>query len=143
MQVQDDREFKFILDKIKRNRNIDFSQYRPQVLKRRILHRLHVTGCETYWDYILLLNRDPEEYNRLIGSLTIKVSEFFRDSGVFDLLAEAVIPEIIAQKKARGSRKIRAWSCGAAFGQEAYSVTILFCEALGSKLNSYKLSGEL
>jgi len=143
MQVQDDREFKFILDKIKRNRSIDFSQYRPQVLKRRIQHRMHSSGCTTYWDYILLLNRDPAEYNRLIGSLTIKVSEFFRDSGVFDLLAEAVIPEIIAQKKARGSRKIRAWSCGAAFGQEAYSVTILFCEALGSKLNSYKLSGEL
>lgn len=107
------------------------------------MHRLHVTGCETYWDYILLLNRDPEEYNRLIGSLTIKVSEFFRDSGVFDLLAEVVIPEIIDQKKARGSKKIRVWSCGAAFGQEAYSVTMLFCEALGSKLNNYKLSGEL
>ena len=137
MQVQDDREFKFLLDKIKRNRNIDFSQYRPQVLKRRIQHRMHSSGCTTYWDYILSLNRDPEEYDKLIGSLTIKVSEFFRDSGVFDLLAEVVIPEIIAQKKARGSRKIRAWSCGAAFGQEAYSVAMLFCEALGSKLNGY------
>jgi len=64
--MQDDREFKFLLDKIRRNRGIDFSQYRPQVLKRRILHRLHVTGCETYWDYIVLLNKDSEGYERLI-----------------------------------------------------------------------------
>jgi chemotaxis protein methyltransferase CheR len=135
--MEHEREFKFLLDKIRRNRGIDFSQYRPQVLKRRILHRLHVTGCETYWDYILLLNRDPQEYDRLIESLTIKVSEFFRDPKAFDVVAEVVIPEIIDQKKARESKKIRAWSCGAAFGQEAYSVAILLCEALGSKLNGY------
>jgi chemotaxis methyl-accepting protein methylase len=135
--MEHEREFKFLLDKIKRNRSIDFSQYRSQVLKRRILHRLNVTGCETYWDYILLLNRDPQEYDRLIEYLTIKVSEFFRDPRAFDVLAEAVIPEIIDQKKDRGSNKIRAWSCGAAFGQEAYSMAILLCEALGSKLNGY------
>jgi chemotaxis methyl-accepting protein methylase len=135
--MEHERGFKFLLNKIKRNRSIDFSQYRSQVLKRRISHRLHVTGCGTYWDYILLLNRDPQEYDRLIECLTIKVSEFFRDPGAFDVLAEAVIPEIIDQKKARGFKKIRAWSCGAAFGQEAYSMAILLCEALSSKLNGY------
>lgn len=77
--MEDDGNFKFLLNKIKRNRNIDFSQYRPAVLKRRIRHRLHLTGCITYMDYVMLLNRDPEEYDRLIESLTIKVSEFFRD----------------------------------------------------------------
>jgi len=66
--MEHEREFKFLLDKIKRNRSIDFSQYRPQVLKRRIVHRLHQTGCGTYWDYILLLNRDPREYDRLIDT---------------------------------------------------------------------------
>jgi chemotaxis methyl-accepting protein methylase len=137
--MEHEREFKFLLDKIRRNRSIDFSQYRPQLLKRRIQNRLHVTGCENYWDYILLLNKDPQEYDRLIESLTIKVSEFFRDPGAFDVLAEVVIPEIIDQKKARGFKKIRVWSCGAAFGQEAYSVGILFCEALGSKLNGYNI----
>ena len=137
--MEGEREFTFLLDKIKRNRNIDFSQYRPQVLKRRTQHRLHVTGCETYWDYIMLLNRDPQEYDRLIESLTIKVSEFFRDHMVFDLLGTIVITEIIAHKQTRGISKIRAWSCGAAFGQEAYSLAILFCEALGSSLDDFDI----
>ena len=137
--MEHEREFKFLLDKIRRNRSIDFSQYRSQVLKRRIQHRMHTTGSVTYWNYIMLLNRDPQEYDRLIESLTIKVSEFFRDPGVFDVLAEEIIPEIIAQKRVQGNKKIRAWSSGAAFGQEAYSLAILFCEALGSKLNGYDI----
>jgi len=134
-----DRDFKFLLDKIMRNRNIDFSQYRPQVLKRRIRHRLHLAGCATYWDYILLLNRAPQEYDRLIESLTIKVSEFFRNPPVFQILGDEIIPEIVFQKHAQGAKTIRAWSCGAAFGQEAYSMAILFCEALGSKLDGFDI----
>jgi len=137
--MEHEREFKFLLDKIRRNRSIDFSQYRSQVLKRRILHRLHLTGCETYWDYILLLNRDPQEYDRLIECLTIKVSEFFRDPSVFELLGDLIIPEVISYKQDRGDKKIRAWSCGAAFGQEAYSLAILFCEALGTRLDDFDI----
>lgn len=94
--MKDDREFKFLLDKISRNINIDFHQYRPQILKRRIQHRMHSAKCATYWDYISLLNKDPWEYDRLIESLTIKVSEFFRDHKVFDLLGNIIIPEIVS-----------------------------------------------
>ena len=135
--MEDDREFKFLLNKIKMNRNIDFSQYRPQVLKRRIQHRLHLAGCATYWEYIILLNRDPQEYDRLIESLTIKVSEFFRDPQVFEILGDKIIPEIISQKQTRGTKNIHAWSCGAAFGQEAYSMAMLFFEILGRGLNDF------
>ena len=93
--MEEDRNFKFLLDKIKRNRNIDLSQYRRSVLERRIEHRLHLTGCATYLDYVMLLNRDPLEYDRLIEAFAIKVSEFFRDPVVFDLLGEVIIPEIV------------------------------------------------
>ena len=88
--MEDDRGFRFLLDKIRRNRGIDFGRYRPQVLKRRIQHRLRSTGCNGCWDYVLLLNRDPEEYDRLIEALTIKVSEFFRHPTVFEVLADPI-----------------------------------------------------
>ncbi|MEE9167900.1 MAG: protein-glutamate O-methyltransferase CheR [Candidatus Neomarinimicrobiota bacterium] len=136
-KIEIEKEFKFLLDKVRRNRNLDFSHYRPQVLKRRIEHRLHLTQCATYLDYIMLLNKDPQEYDRLIESLTIKVSEFFRDPPVFDLLGEVIIPEVISQKEKQGGKRIRAWSCGSALGQEAFSMAILFCENLGNRLNDY------
>ena len=137
MKMGSDRELFFLLDKIKRNRNIDFSMYRRAVLERRIQARMHQTRCNNYWDYIILLNKDPGEYDRLIESLTIKVSEFFRDPDVFELLGQVVIPEIISEKEVCRVNKIRAWSCGTALGQEAYSVSILFCEALGRKLDEF------
>ncbi|MEK7274177.1 MAG: protein-glutamate O-methyltransferase CheR [Candidatus Desantisbacteria bacterium] len=135
-----DRELMFLLDKIKRNRNIDFSQYQTHTLKNRIQNRLHVTNCHSYWDYILLLNKEPEEYDLLINSLTIKVSSFFRNTKTFELLRNSVIPEIISYKQAQGCKRICAWSCGAALGQEAYSMAILFCEALANHLNDYDLN---
>jgi chemotaxis protein methyltransferase CheR len=137
--MKNDQEFKFLLNKIMRNRDIDFSQYRPQVLKRRIQHRFHLTGCKTFWEYIVLLNRDPQEYDRLIDCLTINVSQFFRDQEVFSLLGEIVIPEIVAQKQSQEAKKIRAWSCGAAFGEEAYSISVLFCEVLGNSLSDFDI----
>jgi len=114
MQMKDDGEFRFLLDKIRRNRNIDLSEYRRPVLERRIQHRLHQAGCANYWDYIMLLNRDVEEYDRLIETLTIKVSGFFRDPKVFELLGNVVVPEIISRKQTETVKKIRAWSCGSA-----------------------------
>jgi chemotaxis methyl-accepting protein methylase len=137
--MENEREFQFILDKIKRNRNLDFREYRTTVLERRIQYRMHLAGCGSFWDYVLLLNRDPGEYDRLIELLTIKVSDFFRDPTVFDALSSEIIPEIIAQKQNQGAKNIFAWSCGSAFGQEAFSMAILFCEALGRRLDCFDI----
>jgi chemotaxis methyl-accepting protein methylase len=138
--MENDRDFQFLLDKIKRNRNLDFREYRTSVLTRRIQYRMLLAGCGSYWDYVLLLNRDPEEYDRLIETLTIKVSDFFRDPSVFNIIGSKIIPEIVDRKQNRGLKSIYAWSCGSAFGQEAYSMAILFCEALSRKLECFDIN---
>ena len=137
--MENDRQYKFLLDKIMRNTNIDFSEYRPQLLKRRVRHRLHAAGCSNYWDYVALLNKDLREYDRLIETLTIKESCFFRNTKVFDILENEIIPEIVYQKQAEGARQIRAWSCGTAHGQEAYSMAILIREALGYRIEDFDI----
>jgi len=137
--MEDEREYNFLLNNILMNRNINFSQYRPQILKRRIQHRLHLSGCTTFLEYIALLNKEPLEYDELLDCLTIKVSEFFRDFKVFDKLSEIVLPEIISQKLTKGDNTIRAWSCGAAHGQEAFSLAILFSEAQGRKFVDFDI----
>jgi chemotaxis methyl-accepting protein methylase len=138
-QMENDREYKFLLDKIMRNTNIDFSEYRSNLLKRRVQHRLRTAGCDSYWDYVSLLNKEPSEYDKLIESLTIKESYFFRDTNVFELLKNEIIPEIIHQKQVDGANEIRVWSCGMAHGQEAYSIAILLCEALGGRMKDFDI----
>jgi chemotaxis methyl-accepting protein methylase len=138
-QMENDREYKFLLDKIMRNTNIDFSEYRSHLLKRRVQHRLRTAGCDSYWDYVSLLNKEPREYDKLIESLTIKESYFFRDTNVFELLKNEIIPEMIHQKQVEGANEIRVWSCGMGHGQEAYSIAILLCEALGGRMKDFNI----
>jgi len=125
-----DADFKFLLDKIQRNKGADFSLYRTGTLKRRIDSRFKAAGCKDCSDYISYLNKNPEEYDHLISAITINVTEFFRNPETFAVLGKKVIPEIVRTKKERGKKIIRAWSAGTSNGEEAYSLAILFLEIL-------------
>lgn len=78
----------------------------------------------------------PDEEDRLIGSLLIKVTDFFRDPAAFDHLRERVLPELIAHAREDGE-ELRFWSAGCATGEEAYSLAILVSEALRAEAGSH------
>ncbi len=132
-------EFKFLLGKIQRTKSIDFSLYRPGTLKRRIQSRLRATGCSSYSEYLLYLNKNSHEYDLLLDAMTINVTEFFRDSATFACLEKNVIPEIIRMKERSGKKVIRVWSAGSSYGEEAYSLAMLFSEALKEKMPRFYL----
>lgn len=131
--------FKFLLDKIQRNKGADFSLYRTGTLKRRIDSRLKAAGCKDYSDYVIYLNKNSEEYDNLISAITINVTEFFRNPETFDVLANKVIPEVVRTKKEQGKNIIRAWSAGTSNGEEAYSLAILFLEALEENIADFDI----
>lgn len=105
---------------------LDFRQYKPNYLKRRIGVRMRATGCSDYMQYRQFVRQNPEEIGRLINDLTINVTEFFRDTEVYEAIRSKLIPEIMDFKRKCGSFSIRAWSAGCATGEEPYSLSILF-----------------
>lgn len=113
-----------LLDKVYAERGWDFHGYKKMTLLRRVSKRLHASGCSSISEYMRLLENDPAEYSRLFSSITIKVSEFFREPEVFAAIAEILRGEFCGTP-------VRAWSCGCACGEEAYSVAMLFSECLG------------
>lgn len=119
-----------ILDKIKQLRGIDFSCYRRNTLIRRVSARLAKLGMEDYARYLELLENDPTECDKLIDTIAINVSSFFRNPIVCEILAQTILPQIIEKKRSSGSQNIRIWSAGCAGGEEAYSQAILIQEAL-------------
>lgn len=76
-------------------------------------------------EYLALLKKDAAEADRLIDYVTIKVSRFFRNASVFELLATRVLPELGARNPAR---PLRLWSAGCGRGEEPYSLAILLEE---------------
>ncbi len=124
------QEFAALLDRIRERSGIDFSTYKPATINRRLRGRMGATGHATLAGYAKQLETDPEEYARLISSLLIKVTEFFRDPKVFQYLRDNALPAIIEDARQDG-RQLRVWSAGCATGEEAYSLAITVAEAIG------------
>ncbi|HDD44973.1 MAG TPA: protein-glutamate O-methyltransferase CheR [Candidatus Desulfofervidus auxilii] len=138
----EEKELKIILKKLKEKTGYDFSQYRQGTIKRRIAKRLWTIGVKDIQTYITILERDLNECKRLIQELTIKVSQFFRNPYVFEILNIMILPEILEIKKKQKDCMIRIWSAGCAYGEEAYSIAMLLMEHLKQKkiFNDYKIS---
>jgi two-component system CheB/CheR fusion protein len=128
----DHDELRDLLERIHERSGIDFSSYKPATIQRRLRGRMNATSRPTLADYAAYLESDPEEYARLVNSLLIKVTEFFRDPKLFEYLREHVLPELIAEAQ-RDRRELRIWSAGCSTGEEAYSLAITVAEALGEE----------
>ncbi len=128
----DHDELHDLLERINERSGIDFGSYKPGTILRRLHGRMNATSRPTLADYAAYLESDPEEYARLVNSLLIKVTEFFRDPKLFEYLRENVLPELIAEAR-RDRRELRIWSAGCSTGEEAYSAAITVAEALGGE----------
>lgn len=124
------RVFNLILQNIYQKRGIDFCQYRPKCLRRRIVVGMHDVNVTSFCTYLDFLNKNPLQYDKLLDRITINVLEFFRNPEAFKAIRRKVIPSIIERKEKMASYNIRIWSSGCATGEEPYSLAILFKEAL-------------
>lgn len=106
----------------------DFSHYKTSTLQRRIERRMAVHQIESLDDYARHLRTNPAELDLLFKELLIGVTSFFRDPEVWTLLRDEVLPELFAQHPA--GKAMRAWVAGCSTGEEAYSLAIVFREAL-------------
>jgi len=128
-----------IIEKIYKERNLDFSQYREAILGRRVMTRVRLAKLDNFEQYLRFLDKHPEEMDKLMDAMTINVTEFFRDEYVFDAIEKKVFPELFGRKKKLNSNIIRIWSCACSSGEEPYSVLMLIAEFLGARLADYNL----
>src|SRR5258705_4382794 len=130
MTTEDTTEaFESLLDYLKRNRGFDFNGYKRPSLTRRVQKRLDIVGIGSFEEYRDYLEVHPGEFGDLFNTILINVTSFFRDQAAWDYLAAECIPRLLAQKGPEDP--IRVWSAGCASGEEAYSLAMLFSEAVG------------
>ncbi len=112
----------------------DFSLYKKNTVYRRIERRMGIFKIDKIASYVGFLQENPKEIEILFKELLIGVTEFFRDSPVWEELAATVFPGIIANRQT-GS-VLRAWVPGCSTGEEAYSLAIVFKEVV-EKINPH------
>lgn len=129
-----------LIDKVQTDRGLDLGQYRQAYVERRVASRLRTLDLHSYRQYVDYLDAHPEEYSALLSILTINVTDFYRDSEVYDIFRRRIIPDLLDEKLRRRNRMIRAWSAGCATGEEPYSMTMSFVEAMGKQAESFLLN---
>ena len=110
-----------LTEKITRDRGFRCASYKDKCLRRRIAVRMRAKGTVSPDEYAIILDRDPREYDRLIQSLTVNVTKFFRNWETYSVIEKKVIPALWE----RQDEALRVWSAGCASGEEPYSLGIL------------------
>jgi two-component system, chemotaxis family, CheB/CheR fusion protein len=117
----------------------DFRLYKHGTLERRIARRMAMAGIEPGDTdrYLDRLRAEPDELELLAKDLLINITSFFRDPKVFELLAETIIPELVAN--AAADQPLRIWIAGCSTGEETYSLALLFRERIVLENRNLKL----
>ncbi|NOZ63456.1 MAG: protein-glutamate O-methyltransferase CheR [Caldiserica bacterium] len=129
------------MEKIYKATGQDFRQYKDTTIKHRLETRLRLTNSKTYQEYINYLDKHQEEYNSIVSTLVINVTQFFRDKNDWQIIKEKVLPQIIAKskEKKRGAPSINIWSIACASGEEPYSLAITLREILGKEIKKINI----
>lgn len=106
----------------------DFSQYKKNTLYRRIERRMGIHQISTIASYVHYLQDNSVEIEILFNELLIGVTSFFRDAAVWEYLKDKIFPKMFAELQS--GQVIRAWVPGCSTGEEAYTMAIVFKEAL-------------
>jgi chemotaxis methyl-accepting protein methylase len=107
-----------------RQAGLNVRAYRPRALERRLAACLRQLGTPTRAAAREALAARPDLVGSALNAVLIGVTDFFRDSAVWDQFARESLPDLLASRRA-----LRVYSAGASTGNELYSVAMLLAEA--------------
>ena len=115
---------KFVDDKT----GLDFREYKHSTLIRRVARRVNVCKCDSLSNYYNYLKSEEKEVEILYHEFLIGVTKFFRDTEVWMVLTEKVIPDLVREKK--DGDVLKVWDAGCSTGEEAYSLAMCIHEEM-------------
>jgi len=134
IEIKDKSSLEKIISLLRTYTGNDFGLYKKNTVYRRIERRMTIHNIDKIANYVLFLNENPKEIEILFRELLIGVTNFFRDTAVWEKLKDKILPDIIT--KLEPGSILRAWVPGCSTGEEAYSLAIVFKEAL-EKINPH------
>lgn len=118
----EDLEIHLLLEGVFQHYGLDFREYSMPSLRRRILRAMHAERLNSIPELQHRILRDRSAWDRLLRTLSVHVTMFFRDPELFLAFRQKVVPEL------RRLPYFRIWHIGCSSGEEAYSMAILLHE---------------
>ena len=120
-----------VLRALRTSTGVDFTQYKPATVRRRIARRMLLQKIDDLATYVRHLRQTPREAEALRDDILIRVTGFFRDPEGFMALRQVAFPALVKERSP--DEPIRIWVPGCATGEEAYSLVISLLEFLGEQ----------
>jgi chemotaxis protein methyltransferase CheR len=120
-------------------RRFDLSVYKSKCMKRRVAIRMRSTRCRDVSAYCTLLQQSDHELDLLQKTLTIHVSQFFRNPSMFEKLRTDVMPGLFMAREDDAPEPLHLCCLGCAGGEEPYSLAILLREYFARELRHVRV----
>lgn len=122
----DDLQFRRLLHHL----GLSWTGYRKvrKGVKKRVSRHMVALNCSNMAQYLIELDRSKEVRDECDRLMTVSISRFFRDKGMWEFLLAEILPGLIEENP----EKISVWSAGCASGEEVYSLKIISDPVLSS-----------
>jgi len=138
-----DSEFSAITEILCERRQFDLGRYKDRCIRRRIAKRLRTCRVADFATYLKRLEADQDELDALLATISIHVSQFFRNPDTFRMIEQNVLPDLVRRTRLSGRRQMTLWSAGCAAGEEAYSLALLIDELSATDLEIRVLATDI
>ncbi len=132
-------EFEFISEYVESHAGIALEKGKEYLAARNLHNVCREEGIGSVKELVWRLKNNgnnPDLNRKIIQSMTINETLFFRDGHPFDDLKTRVLPQIIEQHK--NDKKLSIWSCSCSTGQEPYSIALILRQYF--QLNEWELN---
>jgi chemotaxis protein methyltransferase CheR len=129
-----DQEYAYLRKHILSSTGIDIDSYKSLQMRRRLTSLIENTTQSDVIGYCRELEKESDTLKKLRNFLTINVTEFFRDEGVFVELKKRILTNIISN-----TRRLKIWSAGCSNGAEAYTISMILADY--PEIVSYSILG--
>jgi len=118
----DNEELEIFLYEIRELYGYDFTEYAKSSLKRRLQYFMKLQNISEFKELSGIVMEDESKFENLVQSITVNVTEMFRDPSFYKSLRNNVTSRLATYPF------IKIWIAGCATGEEAYSMAILLKE---------------
>lgn len=115
-------ETDLVLQAIYAKYGYDFRNYSKDPIRRRIKLAFSSSGCKSISGMIHRLLNDRIFFEKLLGDLTVNVTEMFRDPSFFSVVRKIIVPEL------KKHAPVKIWHAGCSTGEEVYSMAVIIKE---------------
>lgn len=116
-------DFHYVIRYIREITGVDLNEFAITSLRRRLTRCMQIHNFRNANALVDKIRENPKFADTFFSDLAVESTEYFRDPGMWSLLREKIIPELLRTKE-----KINLWFPSCVSGDELYSLLILLHE---------------